>query len=506
MVLPIALALWAGTLKKAHDVGERNNALADEEIAKRRDDREYTQGERARVAKMRDDVASAAAPRNVETMPMPQYDDEGNPNPLPDRYSVGGTSYGDQAQAQGVANAANDPAARTARMSQALESNGDIVGAQHLRTGARQEAVAGLQLDEATRKAINQKFDDSIDALPSMDFNGIAGLVSNSKADGQGGALKIKAVPTADGKQVQFVKVNPDGTEAILPNQVYDNTPKGYLEAQLFLKKNVSTEQKLAHLHQTAQEETARATQQSTDRYHNSMAGYYDKMAAAAGVRADAAMTRAEGGGGGKRGDHFDEKEWDAAQKVEPGLVTFTSPDSGKAVESPDLRLTYVHELNAARASGDMSPTQAAEKARTTVVLLRNKATEMAEASGGKMSEQKAVQKILADYAKANAAPAPPPGPGPKTATPKQAQAAPAAPVDVPSLTAAPAVAPAAPTQQAKQARALQIQQALAADDELKQGGVFGMGGRALRAGRLPMGMGARRDLELELQQLTQGR
>ena len=55
-------------------------------------------------------------------------------------------------------------------------------------------------------------------------------------------------------------------------------------------------------------------------------------------------------------------------------------------------------------------------------------------------------------------------------------------------------------------ARAREIQAALAVDDSIKSGGLSGMGGRAIQAGTLPLGMGARRDLELELRQLTGGR
>lgn len=449
-MLPIAMALWAATLKKSAEHGDRMNAAADEDLAARRADREYLQGERARTASMRSDVADAAAPRTVDEMPMPQVDDEGNANPLPSRFSTGGTSYADPAQAQTVATAANEPTARVARMSGALEKHGDVTGAQALRTGARQEQVAGLQLDKATRDAVNQKFDDSIDALPTGDFNGIANLISGSRSDGQGGALKVKAVPTADGKKVQFVKINPDGTEAILPTHAYDNTPKGYLEAQLFLKKNVTTEQKLTHLHQVAQEETARAAQQSIDKFHTSMGGYYDKMAEAALTKGDAAMLRAEGGGaGGRKADHYEEKAWDPMYKIEPALVTFTNADTGKAVESPELRLAYNHELNSARESGDMSPTQAAEKARTTVVLLRNKASEMAAASKGKQTEQQAVQQILKEYQKAAAAPA---GPAPKgnpntwpANAPPGGTVRPAATMAAPAAPAGPTVAPRGP-------------------------------------------------------------
>lgn len=52
-------------------------------------------------------------------------------------------------------------------------------------------------------------------------------------------------------------------------------------------------------------------------------------------------------------------------------------------------------------------------------------------------------------------------------------------------------------------ARAAAIREQLAIDDRIKEGGIGGLGGRAIREGALPMGVGQRKSLEEELARLT---
>ena len=156
------------------------------------------------------------------------------------------------------------------------------------------------------------------------------------------------------------------------------------------------------------------------------------------------AETRAAGKGA--RGSNFTEKEWDAANKIEPSFVSFTPEEGGKAVESPELRLVYRSAMNAARVAGEMAPNEAAEAARTTVLKLKNKATEIVAADRAAnpkstLTETQAVQKLLKQFEESQRKPAPA-APGPNAAP--QRVAAPATPAAMAAQGVQPAQAPAA--------------------------------------------------------------
>lgn len=85
---------------------------------------------------------------------------------------------------------------------------------------------------------------------------------------------------------------------------------------------------------------------------------------------------RADGRAAGKRADHFDEKQWDAAGKIDKSVVSIPDAMGGKDVESGDLRSAYMKTFNSAKTGGDMAPNEAAEYATTTVVRLKNAAAE----------------------------------------------------------------------------------------------------------------------------------
>lgn len=120
----------------------------------------------------------------------------------------------------------------------------------------------------------------------------------------------------------------------------------------------------------------------------------------------------ARAGGTGKV-DHFDEKAWDTAMKVDPAAVTYADPISGKSREVPELRQVYLMEMNKFRQRGDSAPNLAAEQARNTVLRLRNAAEDMANSEEGRkanMTPEMAIKQILSEYEKARRGPAPTPG------------------------------------------------------------------------------------------------
>lgn len=471
------------------------------------DEADAAKAERDRLKSMRAQMGDAAAPVTADpNMVAPASMDNrdvGQPGEQPllqEGYRVGNQTFPDQAAAQAAAMPQNTPDARMARMSDVMMRAGEPVAAQNLRTGAMHEKAGQLALDEATRKAITDKFNEDLGTRVNS-FDDLGAFITSSKGDGQNGALQMKPQISADGKTVTMVKLGPDGTETATP-YTFSNDAAGLVRAKAMLSK-IPVEHQLTHLHSQAQEETARKAQETAAKAQESLSRYHDAMAGAAQMRAGNV-------GAGRRADHFDEKEWDAAHKIEPALVSFTSPDGGKGVESPELRLAYVSELNAGRARGDMSPSQAAEQARTSVVALRNKASELAAASGGKVSESQAATQLLQAFQQAQRT-AGTAGNIPPAATKPDSwiRNAPPGGATRPVASMAASVAQPAPTPTQVTptvSRADEISAALKADDEIKAGGILGMGGRSVRAGRLPMGIGERRDMERELEKLISGK
>jgi hypothetical protein len=176
MVFPIAAALMGAGVREKRLADEQdqidrdnrrqtekdNQAWMAEQRTQQRAEWEFNKGERARMLKNREAVSAAAAPIVPldGTIDMPTADDDGNAapvNPTAGTFTVQGQRFANRAGADTAAAEANAPARRTARMSAALEQGGDMAGAQQLRTGARQEQLADLQLTQAQLAAERDK-------------------------------------------------------------------------------------------------------------------------------------------------------------------------------------------------------------------------------------------------------------------------------------------------------------------------------------------------------------
>lgn len=323
MVFPIALALMGAGIYRKVRQDQQAEADAEEERQAKREERDFQRSERQRATGMRDALGQAAAPvtatpnvvrpepigvRDVAT-PADQLGQHG--------FNVGSQTFPDMASAQAAAQAANDPRAQTMRMADVYARFGDPVNAQRLRTGARQEELAGLQLDEAHRKVLNQKYDDDLNAKVGS-FDDLATFLSQSKGDGMGGAVQMQAQASPDGKKIALYRTLPDGSLQPTP-LVFDNTPAGLQRAKATLSRNMTPGDKLTHLHQQAMEEQAAsqlaaterhqqatediARQQlsSTDRHQRAMEGIASNRTAAgiemAQIRADAAAERRNASG-----------------------------------------------------------------------------------------------------------------------------------------------------------------------------------------------------------------
>lgn len=258
MALPlITLALMGANLAAAKDSGDRARALADERNAQANEDRRFANEERSRLLRMRQELADAAAPvqaKQVAKAGELMVGDAGPELAGADQFSAGaGTSFPTMQQAQTAATSANAPGAKLMRMGATLEKFGEAGQAQQLRSGGRQEELASLQLDDAQRQNLAQKFDASLQSLAS--HADIAGVVSDSNI---GGSLKLQAVTSPDGKKTEYVALNPDGTTR-KTEYSFSNNAAGVMQAKIALSKAVPMHQKLDFLFRQQQADIANA-------------------------------------------------------------------------------------------------------------------------------------------------------------------------------------------------------------------------------------------------------
>lgn len=333
-----------------------------------------------------------------------------------------------------------DQARRTAWMASAPEAVMQRQIAVLQRTDPAKAAAMAASVTRqkaATVDLANKEFDDGLNAAAGQGWGALIDFTNTSGAS----PAQHRWVPSADGKTGQVSTVLPDGS--IKPTgMVFSNDAKGAMEAATMLSRTTPVTAKLAHYQSQqrldavdADRRADNARQDARDaeigRHNRAMEGY-------TGMRAlGSAM------GSGRKADHFDEKQWDDANKIETSFVTFADPSGGtKGIESPELRQRYRQKLNQLRATGDYAPNEAAEMARDAVLQLKSAAEQRAAdsrkaaADGGgwfskapeAISESDAVRQILREAqtsektTRATASPLPA---GPKTELGRQMASAP---------------------------------------------------------------------------------
>lgn len=296
--------LGAGMGGYMRGVAQKRDADAEQaDIDFKKWQRDQMQAQQARDDQTRTDVAAAAAPVSMQSiMAKPTTMDDrdvglpGETPVAPNTFKVGGQSFTDQGQATKALGDANSPIGTSQRVAGAYMKNAQPTMAMAMQRDAQQAELARLGLDEAHQRAANEMYDRALGKLGSHDA--IAGYVSNATGDGEGGALKLKAVPSADGKSITYNRVNDDGT--LTPTgQSFSNDNAGVLKAQEWLSRNTPLSAKIANLHQQEvldrqatrdqQEADWRKSQVAEESRHNkAMEGYAAITAGARATKASA--------------------------------------------------------------------------------------------------------------------------------------------------------------------------------------------------------------------------
>lgn len=209
----------------------------------------------------------------------------------------------------------NSPVKATLRQAAAVQGMNPSMAAT-LRAQARQQELADLQLSEIQAKRVRDDFDRQLSVVPS--FDAVADHISDSKIRGD---LKIKFVPTADGKGVQAAAIMPDGTLKTAPNApVYSNDAAGLLRAKSDLAANTTIADQINWLHhdQAAKAAAAKAEMEDRKQGHKEKVDdarlendrrrlendgrRIDAMVSMMGARTDAILAKIGGGGDGDGG------------------------------------------------------------------------------------------------------------------------------------------------------------------------------------------------------------
>jgi len=293
---------------------DQDAQLADQQF--RQDQQQQQRDQWARDASLRSDLAAASQPVTMaqaggkpDTMDNSDVGQVGEQPVMPNTYTVGTRQFTDQGQAQKALDDANAPSGQASRVAAAYLKNGQAGMALQAQRDAQQAELTQLGLQEKHREIANQMFDDLLGQQGTHDA--LASYISNAAWDGQGGALKVKAVPSADGKSVTYNRVNPDGT--LTPTgHTYSNDDAGVQQAQLWLSRATPLAAKIQNLHQQAQDKLAAEKEASEAKERAARADYYAAMGDAAGEKAD----KYNGGKGGNTYDRMSEADKQAAADI----------------------------------------------------------------------------------------------------------------------------------------------------------------------------------------------
>lgn len=331
-----------------------------EDRAYQDEQRARTRAEQGRADTLRTDTEAAVkAVPQVEVQAVDPAQVDGGGELVPNSYKFGEQSNLNQAQAQGARLRAQGVA-----LQGVLASRGDVKGALDLSNTQRAEEAGNFALSTAHKQ--DQRGDITFGQQQAEIAKKLAheGLFDTARSM-QGGNVDefLKASGTGDWRPIKdSVKVTPvttmvGGVPTKSFNWEFDSKgPDG--EVKHVTKNSLQMQNELQPFEKLHAQAIA---ERNSDAKNLAAENGMWKTMLATGQRTGKA-------------DHFDEKQWDSAAKIDKSVVSFPGSDGSKDIESGDLRSTYMQTFNAARAGGAMAPNEAAEHATTMVVKLKNAA------------------------------------------------------------------------------------------------------------------------------------
>lgn len=175
------------------------------------------------------------------------------------------------------------------RTAAVMAAQGNVLGADQLRTSGIQASAAELALKEGQQAAADKALKKRIDGFKTPEE--MAAFMTESPADKAGGEFKAQARYAADRKTFTFDKVNPDGT--FTPTgQVFENSAQGMDKARMTLAGFMTPEQRIQQYqfeetkaeqarHNKATEDTAKQNADANEQYRKDLIAERRAMTAA---------------------------------------------------------------------------------------------------------------------------------------------------------------------------------------------------------------------------------
>ena len=229
-------------------------------------------------------LRTAAAPVAVTEaagQPMPAEADNSagvaSDNPTVGGYKAGANTFAARGLATADAAAQNTPDGARSRVMAALAAQGNVLGADQLATSGIQTQAAKVTLDKGKREEAQAVFTQGLHKAIPQGPEAIAKFMSDSSADGTGGATKFAAVMNPDSTW-QMMRIGPDGVQVPFGGK-YTNDTNGYIQAGYDLDASVKPEAKVAHM--MAEKEFALKQEKETSEssFRTSHGKYFESMA-----------------------------------------------------------------------------------------------------------------------------------------------------------------------------------------------------------------------------------
>ena len=126
-----------------------------------------------------------------------------------------GKEYADSAAAKKAMDAYNSPAARDARVADAYRRNGDYAGAAKAEAEAVRREAESINLQNLKTQEARKEFGRGmVSSYANGGAGGLMQFLSESPADGAGGAMKFDHTISDDGKTATVYKTDADGNRA----------------------------------------------------------------------------------------------------------------------------------------------------------------------------------------------------------------------------------------------------------------------------------------------------
>lgn len=289
----------------------------------RRDDAKWQREEAERAS-----MESAAKP--VEAKPELLPDQQG-----PQTYSVAGKTIADPVQADKAVADANSVHGTLRRMGAAATNP---MTRLQMEERARAAEAQDILRNQLIAKDVERRFGDDIKSA-FQSWEGGLQFMNDSKADGQGGAMKF-AMKRDQGK-VRIYRVGPDGT-ALDDGAEFEDSPNGRAIASFILNKYTSEKDKIKHY---AEEKKAKQEEENRVR---------DDKRAEARDKADAEYRAGMLRAAQAKAPQAPTPTWDPeADKVLRDRYTFNDPNTGVAkTDSDGFLFAQAVALAAARHNG----------------------------------------------------------------------------------------------------------------------------------------------------------